>query len=105
MLGRNDAVHGVVRAPLRVHLGRRDGPVLLAEFDDLVDVSGRLHGQLGHAGKRDLGGRLHGQLGHAGKRDLGATNSLQVIARGEHSLEIADQDLETRAQPDLAWTV
>ena len=82
-------MHGVVRAPLRVHLGRRDGPVLLAEFDDLVDVSGR----------------LHGQLGHAGKRDLGATNSLLVIARGEHSLEIADQDLETRAQPDLAWRV
>jgi len=41
-------------APLRVHLGRRDAPVLLSEFDDLVDVVGGPHLNLGHARQDDL---------------------------------------------------
>ena len=40
--------------PLRVHFGWRDASVLLSEFDNLVDVSGGLHVQLGHSWQSDL---------------------------------------------------
>jgi len=40
--------------PLRVHLGRRDASVFVAEFDDFVDVARRRHSQFGHSRKRDL---------------------------------------------------